>query len=75
MKPALWTAMLGTMHLSDQNPPPSDQPISTDRPAVAASRTVVPQGTFQMENGFRLTDSHTFDCTETALRFGLTATP
>jgi hypothetical protein len=73
MKPTVWIAMLGTVLLPGQNPPPSDQPISTDRPAIAASSTVVPQGSFQMENGFLLTNSHTFDGPETALRFGLTA--
>jgi len=74
MKLALRIAMLGAMPLPGQNPPPGDQPISTDRPAVAASSTVVPQGSFQMENGFLVSYSHTFDGPETTLRFGVTAT-
>jgi hypothetical protein len=74
MKPTVWIAMLGTVLLPGQNPPPSDQPISTDRPAIAASSTVVPQGSFQMENGFLVSNSHTFDGPETTLRFGVTAT-
>src|ERR1700679_1425169 len=74
MKPATSLVILGAMLLPGQNPPASDQPISTDRPAVAASSTVVPQGSFQMENGFLVANSHTLDGPETALRFGLTAT-
>jgi hypothetical protein len=74
MKAALRIAMLGAMILPGQNPPPSDQPIATDRPAVAASSTVVPPGSLQMENGFLLTNSHTFDGPETTLRFGLATT-
>jgi len=49
-------------------------PISTDRPAVTDSSVVVPQGSFQAENGFAETSDNgqrTFDATETWLRFGV----
>jgi hypothetical protein len=74
MKPAIPIAILSALLLRGQNPPASDEPISTDRPAVAASSTVVPKGSFQMENGFLVSSTHSFDGSETALRFGLTAT-
>ena len=49
-------------------------PIATDRPAVTDSSVVVPPGSLQAENGFTETSSdgqHTFDATETWLRFGV----
>jgi hypothetical protein len=52
----------------------SDVTISTDRPAVAESSVVVPQGGFQMENGFLFTDAsglHTVDFSESNFRYGL----
>jgi hypothetical protein len=55
-------------------PPASDDSISTDRPAVAASSVVVPWGSFQFENGFLMTTGQgqrIFDGPETALRFGV----
>jgi hypothetical protein len=55
-----------------QGLPSVDDPISTDRPAVAASSTVVPIGSLQIENGFLLSNPHSFDGPETAIRFGLT---
>ncbi len=48
--------------------------ISTDRPAVANSSVVVPQGGFQMENGFLFTDTlgrYVFDIPESNFRSGL----
>ena len=48
--------------------------ISTDRPAVANSSVVVPQGGFQMENGFLFTDTqgqYVFDIPESNFRYGL----
>jgi hypothetical protein len=72
MKDAIWVALLGGMLLRGQSPPSSDDPISTDRPAIAASSTVVPKGSFQMENGFLINNSHSFDGPETSMRFGLT---
>jgi hypothetical protein len=59
------------MLLRGQSPPASDDPISTDRPAIAASSTVVPKGSFQMENGFLISNTHSFDGPETSMRFGL----
>jgi hypothetical protein len=63
-----------TALLRGQNPPASDQPISTDRPAVAESSTVVPKGSFQAENGFLITSDQgqsTLDGPETEMRFGV----
>ena len=63
-----------TALLRGQNPPASDQPISTDRPAVAESSTVVPKGSFQAENGFLVTSDQgqsTLDGPETEMRFGV----
>jgi hypothetical protein len=65
-------AMLGGTFVWGQSLPASDDPISTDRPAIAASSTVVPKGSFQMENGFLISNSHSFDGPETSMRFGLT---
>ena len=70
---ALWIPILGAVVLRGQTSPAGDDPISTDRPAIANSSTVVPKGSFQIENGFLLSNSHSFDAPETALRFGLTA--
>ena len=64
--------MLGGTFVWGQSLPASDDPISTDRPAIAASSTVVPKGSFQMENGFLISNSHSFDGPETSMRFGLT---
>jgi hypothetical protein len=52
----------------------ADEPISTDRPAVAESSTVVPTGSFQAENGFLITSDQgqrTLDGPESSLRFGV----
>jgi hypothetical protein len=72
MKDTIWVALLSGMLLHGQSPPSSDDPISTDRPAIAASSTVVPKGSFQMENGFLIGNTHSFDGPETSMRFGLT---
>jgi hypothetical protein len=59
---------------TDQGAPSGDQPISTDRPAVAESSTVVPKGSFQAENGFLITSDQgqrTLDGPETSMRFGV----
>jgi hypothetical protein len=72
MKDAIWVGLLCGMLLRGQTPPSSDDPISTDRPAIAASSTVVPKGSFQMENGFLISNTHSFDGPETSMRFGLT---
>ncbi|HUN64280.1 MAG TPA: transporter [Candidatus Sulfotelmatobacter sp.] len=50
--------------------------IATDRPAVAASSIVVPQGAFQAENGLQITNqdgNNSLDLPETNLRYGLLA--
>ena len=54
--------------------PNDKEPISTDRPAIAASSVVVPKGSFQSENGFLVTNSQgqrSFDGPETSLRLGV----
>ncbi len=61
---------------SDPSQTASDEPISTDRPAVAASSIVVPKGSFQAENGLLIANNQgqrTFDGPETSLRFGVAA--
>jgi hypothetical protein len=63
--------LTGTLVVA-QSLPSVDDPISTDRPAVAASSTVVPKGSLQIENGLLLSNPHSFDGPETAIRFGLT---
>jgi len=53
---------------------PDDEPISTDRPAIAESSVVVPRGSFQAENGFLIASDQgqrTVDGPETYLRFGV----
>jgi len=50
--------------------------ITTDRPAVTESSVVVPEGGFQLENGFLATDTgdhHVLDFPESDLRYGLFA--
>src|SRR5271169_4250218 len=67
----------GTVLLRGQSQPGGDEPISTDRPAVANSSVVVPQGSFQAENGLLITSSQgqrSFDGPETSLRFGVAST-
>jgi hypothetical protein len=64
----------GTALLQGQSQTASDAPISTDRPAVAESSTVVPKGSFQVENGFLSTSNqgqNTLDGPETEMRFGV----
>ena len=58
----------------DQIQPASEEPISTDRPAIAESSVVVPQGSFQAENGFLISKNQgqrSFDAPETSMRFGV----
>jgi hypothetical protein len=50
--------------------------IATDRPAVTESSVVVPEGGFQIENGFLATDSdgrYILDFPESDLRYGILA--
>jgi hypothetical protein len=67
----------GTVLLCGQSQPDRDQPIATDRPSVANSSVVVPQGSFQVENGLLIASSQaqrSFDGPETSLRFGVAST-
>jgi len=53
---------------------PAEVTISTDRPAITESSVVVPEGGFQIENGFLATDTgdhHLLDFPESDLRYGL----
>jgi hypothetical protein len=66
--------LLGTVPLCGQTAANSEEPISTDRPAVANSSVVVPQGGLQFENGLLITNTqgqHVLDLPETSIRFGL----
>jgi hypothetical protein len=68
------TVLLRGQSQPDQSQPASDEPISTDRPAIAESSVVVPKGSFQAENGFLVTSDQgqrTFDGPETSMRFGV----
>jgi hypothetical protein len=59
--------------LADQCPPKAS-PIVTDRPDVTNSSLVVPQGSFQSENGTsfgRRDDGDEFDGSESRLRWGI----
>ena len=72
----MWIIVIqaGAVLLRAQSQPDSAEPISTDRPAVAASSTVVPKGSFQAENGFLITNDQgqrSLDGPETSLRFGV----
>ena len=55
--------------------PQKESPIVTDRPDVTNSSLVVPQGSFQDENGIDFTQregGHEFDGTNSRLRWGVT---
>lgn len=72
----LWGTGTLALHANAQRCGANDQrPISTDRPTVASSSTVVPCGSLQFENGVQETSSggqRTYDLPETAIRFGVT---
>src|SRR5580658_10000523 len=54
--------------------PQKESPITTDRPDVTNSSLVVPQGSFQNENGINFSQrdgSHEFDGTNSRLRWGI----
>ena len=66
--------LAGAVLLHGQSQPASDEPISTDRPAIAASSVVVPKGSLQAENGLLISNDQgqrSFDGPETSLRFGV----
>ena len=72
---AILLASVATAPLRAQSASPDSQvTISTDRPAVANSSVVVPQGGIQVENGFLITNAggqSALDFPESALRYGL----
>jgi Putative MetA-pathway of phenol degradation len=54
--------------------PQKESPIATDRPDVTNSSIVLPQGSFQSENGINFTQrdaGHEFDGTNSRLRWGV----
>src|SRR5271156_1489456 len=54
--------------------PQKESPIATDRPDVTNSSLVVPQGSFQSENGINFNQrdgGHEFDGTDSRLRWGI----
>jgi len=54
--------------------PQKESPIATDRPDVTNSSLVIPQGSFQNENGINFTQrdgGHSFDGTNSRLRWGI----
>lgn len=70
----LLTTVLSAAPLRAQSASQADVTISTDRPAVAESSIVVPQRSFQIENGFLATntgDQYVLDFPESDLRYGL----
>lgn len=82
MRTRITTAVLacllaGPAQLRGQAPAAPDNsptPIVTDRPTVTNSSVVVPDGSFQAENGFLYTDQHgqgIADAPETLIRFGV----
>lgn len=66
-----------SLHAQNQPGATSTQAmITTDRPAITAASTVVPNGSLVFENGLTETGSHgqqSFDVPETLVRFGITA--
>jgi hypothetical protein len=63
----------GSAAIADQCPQ-KESPITTDRPDVTNSSLVVPQGSFQNENGINLSQpdgGHQFDGTNSRLRWGI----
>jgi len=66
-------SVLGTSASADQCPQ-TGSPIETDRPDVTNSSLVVPQGSFQNENGvdfIQRSGGHEFEGTESRLRWGI----
>jgi hypothetical protein len=67
-----WVCLMAVTFARAQETPVSS--ITTDRPAVTESSTVVPEGALQIENGFLATDSdgrYVLDFPESDLRYGL----
>jgi len=60
--------------LAAEQCPQKDSPIDTDRPDVTNSSVVLPQGSFQSENGINFSQrggGHEFDGTDSRLRWGV----
>ena len=69
----LFLSILDASTASADQCPARDSPIATDRPDVTNSSLVVPEGSFQSENGINFDPrggSHEFDGTESRLRWG-----
>src|SRR5580658_10907808 len=64
----------GALPASADQCPQKENPIATDRPDVTNSSLVVPQGSFQSENGVNFSQrdgDHQFDGTDSRLRWGI----
>jgi hypothetical protein len=67
-------SILGASAASADQCPQKESPIRTDRPDVTNSSVVVPQGSFQSENGINFSQrdgNHEFDGTNSRLRWGI----
>jgi hypothetical protein len=67
-------SVLGASAASADQCPQKESPIRTDRPDVTNSSVVVPQGSFQSENGINFSQrdgDHEFDGTNSRLRWGI----
>jgi hypothetical protein len=67
-------AALSASTASADRCPQKESPIATDRPDVTNSSLVLPQGSFQSENGINLTQrggAHELDGTDSRLRWGI----
>jgi len=76
---AVFAALIATSAMCQAQAPPAcganaSSTISTDRPQITNTSTVVPCGSLQFENGFEQTGSaghQGFDAPETSVRFGI----
>jgi len=71
---AVLLAPVASIPLRAQTASDSQVTISTDRPSVANSSVVVPQGGLQLENGFLITNAQgqsSLDFPESSIRYGL----
>lgn len=70
----LLLSVLGASAAVADQCPQEESPIVTDRPDVTNSSLVVPQGSFQSENGINFSQQHStheFDGTNSRLRWGI----
>jgi Putative MetA-pathway of phenol degradation len=71
---ALFFPVLGASPALADQCPQKESPIATDRPDVTNSSLVLPQGSFQNENGINFSQrdgGHEFDGTNSRLRWGI----